>query len=253
MGANYTLHNKTSSDQKNNRERLYKLFEGTPLSTEELLVNTGMYTRSSALSKILFLDEIYKLIVDLPGNIHVYGTWWGQDLIVLQNLRAVHEPYNLNRRVVGFDTFTGYPEISSDDNPSDTIKKGAYSTSSNYLKYLEELMDYHEKENVLPHIKKFELVEGDILETLPNYLETNFHELIALIYIDVALYEPTKCIIENCIPNLVKGSVIVFDELNANEYPGETKALKESGLLKSCDVFRSSILPDRTILVYNPS
>jgi hypothetical protein len=58
-------------------------------------------------------------------------------------------------------------------------------------------------------------------------------------------------ILESCEPHLVKGSIIVFDELNAGEYPGETIALKESGLLKKCSVIRSTILPDRTYLLYN--
>jgi len=252
MTTTYTPHNKTSYNQKENRKRLYDLFRDTPLNPEELLINTAMYTRSSALSKILFLDEIYKMIIDIPGNIHVYGTWWGQDVITLQNLRAIHEPYNMMRKVIGFDTFTGYPSLSTNDNPSETIKQGAYGTSEKYVDYLNDLMDYHEKENVLSHINKFELVEGDILNTLPKYINANEHEIISLVYIDVALYEPTKCILENCIPHLVKGSIIVFDEINAKEYPGETIALKESGLLNNSKIYRSKILPDRSILVYNP-
>jgi hypothetical protein len=246
----YTPHNKTSDNQRNNRDTLYKLYENSPLPVEELLINTGLYTRSSALSKLLFLNEIYEKIVNLPGNILVFGTWWGQDVTTLYNLRAIHEPYNFTRKVVGFDTFTGYPAITELDNLSDTIKEGAYSTSNNYEEYLRELLNYHENENILSHVVKYELIKGDILNTLPKYKLDNQHELISLIYIDVALYEPTKCILENCIPNLVKGSIIVFDELNASEYPGETIALKESGLLSKCDVVRSKFLPDRTLLIY---
>ena len=244
----YTPHNKTSENQLANRKRLYNLYENTPLPTSELLINTGLYTRSSALSKILFLDEIYKLIIDIPGNIHTYGVWWGQDVVTFQNLRAIHEPYNSNRRFVGFDTFEGYPDITERDKESDTIKKGAYSTSKDYLNHLKELLDYHEKENILSHIKKFELVKGDLTKTLPTYLSENPQEIIALLYIDLALYEATKCVLDQCLQNLVKGSIIVFDELNASEYPGETIALKESGLLKECEVLKSNILPDRTIL-----
>lgn len=248
---NYTPHNKTSNSQRSNRERLYHLYRNSPLSTEEILINTGLYTRSSALSKTLFLNEIYEKAIPLPGNIHVFGTWWGQDVTTLYNLRAVHEPYNFTRKVVGFDTFSGYPEISEHDKLSETIKEGAYGTTENYYDYLNELLNYHEQENIMSHIRKFELIKGDILETLPNYFKENKHELISLIYIDVALYEPTKAILENCIPHLVKGSLIVFDELNASEYPGETIALRESGLLKNCTVEKSKFLPDRTVLKYN--
>jgi hypothetical protein len=198
----------------------------------------------------LFLEEIYKKIIPIPGNILVFGTWWGQDLVLLHNLRAVFEPYNAARKVVGFDTFSGYPGLSEQDVLSDTIKEGAYGTSENYIDHLGALLDYHEKENIMSHIRKFELVEGDIVKTLPEYFGRNGHELISLIYIDVALYEPTKAILENCLPHLMKGSIIVFDELNAKEYPGETIALKESGLLDKCTITRSEILPDRSILYY---
>ncbi|MEJ7610078.1 MAG: class I SAM-dependent methyltransferase [Ferruginibacter sp.] len=249
--TNYTPHNKTSGDQITNRERLYELFKKSPLPTDEMLINTGLYTRSSALAKSLFLNECYEKIGSIPGNILVFGTWWGQDVVTFFNLRAIHEPYNFTRKVVGFDTFTGYPPITEKDKLSETIKEGSYSTPENYSDYLNELLDYHEKENILGHINKFELVEGDILQTLPEYYRQNDHELISLIYIDVALYEPTKAILENCTPHLVRGSVIVFDELNAKEYPGETLALKESGLLDKCTVEISKYLPDRTIMVYN--
>ncbi|MCW3078446.1 MAG: crotonobetainyl-CoA--carnitine CoA-transferase [Bacteroidetes bacterium] len=249
--GNYTPHNKTTLTQKENRQKLYDLYSHSPIPDDEMLINSGLYMRSSALSKLLFLDEAYRHIINIPGNIMIFGTWWGQDVTVLYNLRAVHEPYNFTRKVVGFDTFTGYPLPAQNDNLSDTIKQGAYSTAENYKTHLGELMDYHERENIMSHIKKYELVEGDILKTLPEYCEKNKHELISLVYIDVALYEPTKVILEQCLPNMVKGSVIVFDELNANEYPGETVALKESGLLQKSTLIRSRILPDRSYLIYN--
>lgn len=249
--ANYTPHNKTTLSQKENRQRLYDLYNSSPIPSDEMLINGGLYMRSSALSKLLFLDEAYRHVLNIPGNILVFGTWWGQDVSVLYNLRAIHEPYNFTRKVVGFDTFTGYPTPTTNDKVSDTIKEGAYSTAENYKAHLESLMEYHEQENIMSHIKKYELVEGNILETLPEYCSNNRHELISLIYIDVALYEPTKVILEQCIPNMVKGSVIVFDELNAPEYPGETVALKESGLLQKCTLTRSRIIPDRSYLIYH--
>ena len=245
----YTPHNKSSSAQKINRETLYTLYENSPLPVDEMLINTGLYTRSSAFSKFLFLNEIYEKIIHIPGNILMFGTWWGQDVVVLYNLRAIHEPYNFTRRVIGFDTFTGYPEISEKDKLSDTIKKGAYGTSENYIGYLTTLLEYHEKENILSHIKKFELVKGDILKTLPQYSKRNPHEIISLVYIDVALYEPTKLILEKCLPRLAKGGLIVFDQLNAAEYPGETIAFREELGLGKYKIQRSKYLPDRSYII----
>jgi hypothetical protein len=245
----YTPHNKTSMSQSENRQKLVELYKSSPLSIEERLINFGLYMRSSAMAKILFWDEAYKKIINLPGNIYVFGTWWGQDMTLLYNLRAVHEPYNFTRKVYGFDTFSGYPEISDMDVLSDTIKEGAYGTSEEYFSYFHELMQYHERENVMGHIRKYDLIQGNIVDTLPNHFHTNPHEIVSLAYIDLALYEPTKIVIDQCLKHMVKGSILVFDELNAAEYPGETIAVKESGILNSCEIVRSAVLPDRTFAI----
>ena len=112
----YEMETKSSVEQIKHREILYKLFRERPLSDEELLICPGLYMRSSALAKILFIDEAYKLIIDKPGIIVEFGTWWGQNLILFENLRAIYEPFNQSRRIVGFDTFTGYPKLTVEEN-----------------------------------------------------------------------------------------------------------------------------------------
>ena len=72
---------------------------------------------------------------------------------------------------------------------------------------------------------------------------------MALAYFDMALYEPTKVCLEYVLKTCVKGSVIVFDELNREEYPGETIALKELVDLNKVRIKKSTILPDRTFLI----
>ena len=49
------------------RENLYRLFNDRPMKEEELLINLGLYIRSGALAKILFLNELYEKIVNIPG------------------------------------------------------------------------------------------------------------------------------------------------------------------------------------------
>jgi hypothetical protein len=44
---------------------------------------------------------------------------------------------------------------------------------------------------------------------------------------DMDIYQPTKDALEAIIPRLTKGSVLIFDELNCPEFPGETEALNE--------------------------
>src|SRR5438105_4552876 len=63
--------------QVENRRRLAELFENTPLPLDELLVNFPLYTRASAMAKVLYLDELYRHVIPLPGVIIEFGTWWG--------------------------------------------------------------------------------------------------------------------------------------------------------------------------------
>lgn len=244
----YGLHSKTDERKKIVRKDLLDLFSKRSIPDEHLLVNMGLYTRSSALAKILFLDEMYRKILKIPGKLMVFGLWWGQDVIVLENLRAIHEPYNHARKIVGFDTFSGYPdeEIGENDKKSDVIRGGGYSVSKNYYEYLCDLVQYHENENIMHNVKKVDLVKGDVMETLPAYFKAHPETIVAMAYFDMALYQPTKVALDYVLQSCVKGSVIVFDELNDADYPGESIALKEVADLKGIKMERSDILPDRT-------
>lgn len=247
MATKITSQNKTDDKVANNRQRLFDLFKGRPMSDEELLVNLGLYMRSGALAKILFLNELYQKVIGIPGHIMEFGVWWGQSITTFENLRAIHEPYNHQRRIVAFDTFTGYQEVGDKDKRSDIISEGVYQVSQGYEKYLEELVDFHEKENVTSHIKKHEVVKGDVRKTLPGWLKDNPQAFVSLAFFDMALYEPTKAALEAIAPRLIRGSVIAFDELNHKDYPGETQAAMEILGSSGFKIENSKILPDRVL------
>lgn len=192
----YRQQSRSSQQQVHNREILYRLFKDRPMPDDQLLVNLGLYIRSGALAKILFIDELYKIILPIPGVIMEFGVWWGQSLVLFENLRAVYEPYNFSRKVIGFDTFKGYEGMSDKDIKSETIKSGGYTVSENYKDYLEELLQYHENENVMSQVKKSALVDGDATVTIPEYLKEYPETIISLAYFDMALYEPTKACLE---------------------------------------------------------
>ena len=80
----------------------------------------------------------------------------------------------------------------------------------------------------IKHIPKVELIKGDVVETIPKYVNENSQLLISLLYLDMDLYKPTKVAIENLVPRIPKGGIIVFDELCSKHFPGETTALLET-------------------------
>ena len=105
MSKAITSQNRVSDNVVEARKQLFRLFKQRPMSDEDLLVNLTMYMRSGSLAKLLFLNEVYQKIIHIPGSILEFGIWMGASTITFENLRAVYEPYNYQRRIIAFDTF----------------------------------------------------------------------------------------------------------------------------------------------------
>ena len=216
-----------SPEEKSARAQFAKHFEQCPIPKDEVLSNLGLFLNSKSLSRILFMDHLYRQIIDVQGVVFEFGTRLGQNLALFSALRGIYEPFNRHRKIVGFDTFQGFPSISAKDGKSTLMKKGTDSVSDNYVDYLTRLMEYQEMDNPLAHIKKFDVIAGDAVVEIDKYLKAHPETIVALAYFDFDIYEPTKKCLEAIRPCLVKGSVLAFDELNDPDSPGETLALKE--------------------------
>jgi hypothetical protein len=245
----YTNVVRGSAEEIKAREVILGLFKESPIPDDEMLVNLGAYLRSPLLAKILYLNELYQLIEKVPGIIVEFGVWWGANLALFESFRAVYEPYNWNRKVVGFDTFQGYPSVGEKDGTTGYAAVGGYTVSEGYEDYLSRLLDAHEADNVMAQIKKYELVKGDVVQTIDKYLDDNPQTIIALAYFDLALYEPTKKCLEAIKPHLARGSVLAMDELLSPDFPGETVAVKEVFGLDKYRIIKSRFLPDRAYIV----
>ncbi len=246
--GNYKQQVRGTQEQVTNRERLYSLYENAPIPTDQMLLNLPLFMRSSLVAKLLHFNEAYSRIISLPGAIMEFGVWWGQNLALFENLRAVHEPYNHARRIVGFDTFEGYPEPSDKDIKSETLTVGGYTVSENYEDYLKEILACHENENVMSQIKKTSLVKGDASESIQTYLKEHPETVVAMACFDMALFEPTRDVLRALMPHFIKGTVLVFDEFYSEEFPGETLAIRETLGTSTHRIERSAFLPDRAYL-----
>ena len=77
----------------------------------------------------------------------------------------------------------------------------------------------------LKGIKNYQLIEGDITETLPDFLKSQPYQRIAYLHIDVDIYKPTKIIFDLLFDRVVRNGVIVLDDYN--DVAGETNAVDE--------------------------
>jgi hypothetical protein len=216
-----------SNDEIHALDRIQaKVLEKIDLMGSQWQYHAGLLLTRISLSRLLFLDKIYQEIIDSPGVILELGVQWGATTSTLLNLRGIYEPYNYSRKIIGFDTFEGLSGVDGITDPFS--QKGDYRTNiDNYSDSLEEILLLHERLSPLSHIQKFELVKGDVRETLPNWLHRNPHAVASLIYFDMDIYSPTKTAIELLLPRLHKNSILVFDEFNCEKFPGETKAVLE--------------------------
>ena len=170
---------------------------------------------------------IYKKILDTHGVIFEFGVRWGQTLSILSALRGILEPFNRHRKIVGFDTFTGFKGMSDKDGDKCKTTDGSFSVSTGHKTFLDNLLNANDSLNPISHLKKYELVEGDAKNTIPEYLKKHPETVVSMAILDFDIYEPTKIALEAIKPHLMKGSILVFDQLCDDIFPGETIAVQE--------------------------
>jgi methyltransferase family protein len=206
-------------------DRLKRLAQAKFATGPQWAYHANAFLKRQALSRLLYMDELYRKIVSVAGVICEFGVQYGAGMATLINLRGIHEPYNHSRHIYGFDTFEGFVDVSPQDGPMS--KAGDYRIADDYEATLRELLELHEANAPLAHIRKWHLVKGDVSTTLPSWLEENQHVVVAMAIFDMDVYKPTKDALQLIRARLTKGSVLVFDELNCPHFPGETLALLE--------------------------
>ncbi len=72
----------------------------------------------------------------------------------------------------------------------------------------------------LKGFENFQLIKGNVFDTLPAYLETNPETRLSFLHLDMDVKEPTDFALEILYERVVPGGLIVFDDYNA--VAGET-------------------------------
>jgi hypothetical protein len=200
-----------------------------------------LFVRRQDIAYFLSKYEIFKQIVNVNGSIVECGVFVGGGIMTWLHCSSIFEPYNHTRKIIGFDTFSGFPEIGdsdSDTGSSEHLHVGGLSVPVSTKMELKNLVSIHKRNSPLSHIDKVDLIEGDACETIPKYVEDNPHLLISLLYLDFDIYKPTKAALQHLFKRVVKGGIIAFDELNCKQYPGETIAMLEELNLKEVELKR---------------
>lgn len=195
------------------------------------------FATKRSLARFLARYEIYRELLHVGGSIVECGVFNGAGLFAWAQFANIFEPSNHTRKIIGFDTFAGFPSLSEQDAeperefaPGDMRGDTAEALRASIAKY--------DAERHLNHIPSVELVQGDFLRTGEAYLRSHPHLLVAMLYLDFDLYEPTRKALELFLPRMPKGAIVCFDELNCSAFPGETLAMLEMLPIRNTELRR---------------
>lgn len=203
-----------------------------------------------SLSKILFYDDIVRRIAHVPGVILELGVQWGALSSLLYNLTAIHEPYNFRRKVVGFDTFSGFPASSlSESEVRQGWKEHDLAAAADARQIAEGCLDAHQVFSGMSHMKRHEYVQGDVIESLPKWFEGNPSETVALCIFDMDLGIPTSESLKHVMRRSQKGTVLVFDEYSHPRFPEEGAVVREILDTMNFQPIKSPLLPYTSFII----
>lgn len=208
-----------------------KHFMETATSPAIKLNAFSRFVPRQAQSTYLFKWELFKRVEKIHGSIVELGVFQGGGLFSFANFSTITEPYNYQRKIIGFDTFAGFPDIATEDEKTQTThphrRTGGFNVSKDHFSELQESIHQFDQNRYLSERTKIELIKGDVCDSIPEYLDQNPHLLISLLYFDMDLYKPTLFALEALYDRVVKGGIVAFDEINDARWPGETTAFLE--------------------------
>lgn len=193
----------------------------------EILQAFPIYARRVHLKRFLAHYTLFQKVIDLPGDIVELGVYRGVSLMSWANFLEIHCMGDRQRKVWGFDSFDGLSRLAPEDGaPAIGVGKmeGGYTADAAVL---EEAIAIFDADRFIPYKPRVQLVKGDIVETVPQWVKDNPGVRISLLHFDCDLYKPTKTALRALWPLMVPGGIVAFDEYAIAPWEGETRALEE--------------------------
>lgn len=185
--------------------------------------------RRQLLKRFLAHTELFKMTLDIPGDIAELGVYRGLGLMTWANLLEAYSIGDRTKTVYGFDNWKGFAQMSREDGVEvgDANKFVGGFSPEKYFEELKDAISIFDEDRFIPWKPRVKLIVGDIKETIATFTKENPGVRFSLVHFDCDLYTPTKAAIENLWPILSRGGVMLFDEYSIKDWPGETRAIDE--------------------------
>jgi hypothetical protein len=206
--------------------------ETSPFSNVERFANFPLYVARQDLTRFLCRYELFKRVLNLQGSIIECGCLFGGGVTTWAQLASIFEPFNHQRRVVGFDSFEGFPGVAPQDSGEAYSEARAGGLAVDAQAEIEACVALQDANRPVGHIPRVELVRGDACKTIPAWLEKNQHAIVSLLWLDFDVYRPTIAALDGFLGGMVnarmpQGSIVAFDEVNLSQWPGEAEAYRQ--------------------------
>ena len=168
----------------------------------------------SRIRKLMAHEHLFRKTINVPGNIVEFGVFNGTSLFQFLKFKKILIP-NSQKKIIGFDFFDD--EIIITDKQDKKYMTELYN-NANFKGYtIEDIYSLAQNFNCIKE-KDLELVKGNVMNTLSDYLNDKPGFRISLLHMDLDVDEPTYYVLEKLYPYMVKGSIIAFDEYNLSKW-----------------------------------
>lgn len=193
------------------------------------------------IGKLITHWELFKKTEHLSGSIVECGVFKGATISKFASFRHFTGKTN-DKKLIGFDTFNTFPEtkFTGDIEARNRFIEEAGENSISKEQLTNSLSQRSCGSNL-------ELIEGNICDTVPKYIEDNPEFEISLLNLDTDIYEPAKVILEYLYPRIVKGGILILDDYGV--FPGETKAVDEYFKGQNVEIQKLSYNPTPSFVV----
>lgn len=182
--------------------------------------------------KLLARSLLFNQIKDVPGDIVECGVFKGTGILTFLKLKKFLSP-NSVKKIIGFDYFDTKSLLNGlvdkDKEAMSALFSGRdFSHDNFYYEYLKNLIiscGFKDHD--------FNLIKGDVSETVPKFLENRPGMKISLLYLDLDLEKPTYDVLNCAWERVSRGGIIVFDEYgfhNWSESKGVDRFLENKNI-----------------------